>query len=324
VTAAPVNGFDPTAGLDDSDRHRHFAANVLQTLREDYRLRTEEAELAFGRYLRRQTKWVTPDEAAYDAYRWWTPTVEPTVVLAREAEQRAHAHGGNPDPDQLLSIVDRIGDDADRSRTESVEEELAAAEAALSLIRGQGQRHGFTSLDVELVGRLKQVLDESPVWDTITPDDTAPADASPRGDLEPALRPETVRPNNDWDDIIAIDASFAGRKITVLRPPGPGGFGYVFLSDVPDHRGTMEGADNTKMGMIASGDATPHPDRAAEYDALGQQVRRHLIGLVDAVAESRELRQEQETRRRAAALPTLGGPVDAVHQQPRHTRGTGR
>jgi len=162
------------------------------------------------------------------------------------------------------------------------------------------------------------------VWDTITPDDTAPADASPRGDLEPALRPETVRPNNDWDDIIAIDASFAGRKITVLRPPGPGGFGYVFLSDVPDHRGTMEGADNTKMGMIASGDATPHPDRAAEYDALGQQVRRHLIGLVDAVAESRELRQEQETRRRAAALPTLGGPVDAVHQQPRHTRGTGR
>lgn len=324
MSAPPVNGFDPTTGLDDSDRHRHFAANVLQTLREDYRLHTDEAELAFGRYLRRQTKWVTPDEAAYDAYRWWTPTVEPAVVLAREAEQRAHAHAGNPDPDRLASTVDRVGDDADRGRTESVQADLAAAEAALSLIRGQGQRHGFTSLDVELVGRLKQVLDESPVWDTITPDDTDPAEQTQWVDLEPALRPETVRSNDDWDDIIAIDAAFAGRKITVLRPPGPAGSGYVFLADVPNHRGTMEGADNTRMGMIASGDTTPHPERAAEYDALGQQVRRHLIGLVDAVADSRELRQEQETRRRTAALPTLGTPIDAAHQQPRLNRGTGR
>jgi hypothetical protein len=323
VTAAPVNGYDPTTGLDDSARHRHFAANVLQTLREDYRLRTEEAELAFGRYLRRQTRWVTPDEAAYDAYRWWTPTVEPTIVLAREAEQRAHAHTGKPEPDQAAQ-ADRIGDDADRSRTDAVEADLAATEAALSLIRGQGQRHGFTSLDVELVGRLKQVLDESPVWDTITPDDTAPTDRT-RVDLEPALRPETIRPNDDWDDMIAIDAAFAGRIISVLRSPGQvGAFGYVFLSTVPGHRGTMEAADSTKMGMIASGDSTPHPERAAEYDALGQQVRRHLIGLVDAVAESRELRQELETRRRTAALPTLGGPIEAVHQQTRPTRGTGR
>jgi hypothetical protein len=86
----------------------------------------------------------------------------------------------------------------------------------------------------------------------------------------------------------------------------------------------MEGADNPKMGLIASGDAKPDPAHAAEYDALGQQVRRHLLGLVDAVAESRELRQEQEFRRRTAALPTLGGPIDPVHQQPRPTRGTGR
>ena len=91
MSAAPVNRFDHRAATDESDRHRHFTANVLQSLREDYRLRTDEAQLAFGRYLRRQTGWATPDEAAYDAYRWWTPTVEPTVVLAREAEQRAHA-----------------------------------------------------------------------------------------------------------------------------------------------------------------------------------------------------------------------------------------
>jgi hypothetical protein len=174
VTAGPVNGFDRRAAPAGSDPHRHFAANVLRSLREDYRLRADEAELAFGRYLRRQTRWVTPDEAAYDSYRWWTPTVDAAVVLAREAEQRAHARGADDqdadrtDPGPVdLTLT---GDDADRTRTDTVESDLAAAESALSLIRGQGQQHGFTRDHVELVGRLKQLLDESPVWDTITPD----------------------------------------------------------------------------------------------------------------------------------------------------------
>ncbi len=134
-----------------------------------------------------------------------------------------------------------------------------------------------------------------------------------------------MRPNDDWDDIIALDAAFAGRTITVLRPPGTTGTtSYVFLTTVPNHPGTMEGADNTKMGLIASGDTTPDPAHAAEYDALGQQVRRHLMGLIDAVAEARELRQEQETRRRNAALPTLGAPMEATHLRPQPTRGPDR
>ena len=134
MNAAPVT---------DVDRTRHFTAYVLQSLREDYRLRADEARLAFDRYLQRRTRWATPDEAAYDAYRWWTPTVEPSVVLAREAEQRAHAQGADDqDPDSTgtgPADPTPAGDDADVTRADAVETDLAAAEAALSLIRSQGQ-----------------------------------------------------------------------------------------------------------------------------------------------------------------------------------------
>ena len=224
MTTTPLTGFDHQAAVDDGDRHRRFAANVRQILREDYRLRGEEADVAFGRYLRRQTRWVTPDEAAYDAYRWWTPTVEPTLVLAREAEQRAHARMATATD---LNLADRgapesapVGDDADRTRTDAVETDLAAAESALSLIRRQARRDGFTGEHVELAGHLKQVLDESSVWDSIVPDDTITVDETERADLEAALRPDTVRARDDWDDTIVIDAAFAGTTVTVLPTPG--------------------------------------------------------------------------------------------------------
>ena len=315
MNAAPVT---------DVDHSRHFTAYVLQSLREDYRLRTDEAHLAFDRYLQRLTRWATPDQAAYDAYRRWTPTVEPSVVLAREAEQRAHAQGADDqDPDRTgTGPADPApaGDDADVTRADAVETDLAAAEAALSLIRGQGRRRGFTGEHLELAGHVKQVLDESAVWDTITPDDQPdPAD------LEPALRPETVRPGDDWDDIIALDAAFAGRTITVLRPPGQiGPFSYVFLADAPGTRHTRQAADTPTLGMIAAGDGEPDPARAAEYDDLGQQVRRHLIGLVDAVAEARELRQQQEGRRLHAAQARPGSVAEAAYRRPQPARGTGR
>ena len=329
MTTAPVNGFDQQTAVDESDRHRYFAANVQKILREDYRLRRDEADLAFGRYLRRQTRWVTPDEAAYDAYRWWTPTVEATVVPAREAEQRTHARGADDqDPDRTdPGPVDftLTGDDADRPRTDTVESDLAAAEAALSLIRGQGQRHGFTGDHVELIDQLKQLLDESPVWDTITPDTAVQENRAQTPSLEPALQPDRVWSGDDWDDMIVLDAAFAGTVITVLRPSGQvGPFGYVFLSDTPNHRGAKEVADIAKIGMIAAGDRTPEPGRATEYDSLGKQVRNHLIGLVDAVADAREFRSGQEGRRLHAAQAGLGSPVEASYQRPQPTRGTGR
>lgn len=313
MSAAPV---DAGAG---NDRDRHFTANVITSLREDYRLRTDEAERAVSLFLRRKAGWSTPDQTAFEAYQWWTPTVEPAVVLAREAEQRAHATGT-----AVGTGLSQAGDPRFGFDPQTTSETFADLESALSMVRTKGDNDGFTTDHLALALQLRELLDQSPVWDTITPHTTV-QDRVAVPPLEPALQPETVRPNDDRDDIIALDAAFAGRTITVLRPPGTTGTtGYVFLTTVPNHPGTMEGADNTKMGLIASGDATPDPAHAANYDALGQQVRRHLMGLVDAVAESRELRQEQETRRRNAALPTLGAPVEATHRRPQPTRGLGR
>ena len=65
--------------------------------------------------------------------------------------------------------------------------------------------------------------------------------------------------------------------------------------------------------MIASGDRNPNPTRGGEYQSLGKQVRNHLVGLADAVAESREAWQEQQARRLNKATP-----------EPDNTRGTGR
>lgn len=317
MNAAPVN-----AGP-GNDRDRHFTANVITSLREDYRLRSDEAERAVSLFLLRKAGWSTPDQAALEAYQWWAPTVEPSVVLAREAEQRAHATGTAITAGTGRGVTP-AADPPFGLDPQTTSETFADFESALSMIRTQGDIDGFTTDHLALARQLRELLDQSPVWDTITPDTTI-QDRVAVPPLEPALQPETVRPNDHWDDTIALDAAFAGRTITVLRPPGTTGpTGYVFLTTVPNHRGTMEGADNAKMGLIASGDVTPDPAHAAEYDALGQQVRRHLMGLVDAVAESRELRQEQETRRRNAALPTLGASVEATHLLPQPTRGPGR
>jgi hypothetical protein len=324
VNAAPINGFHSQWALDESDPHRHFAANVLQTLREDYQLRTDEAQLAFGRYLRRQTRWVTPDEAAYDAYRCWTPTVDPTVVLAREAEQRAHARLGDRtdlDSNDPASFDPApVGEDTDRPRQDAVEADIAAAESALAMIRGQGRRHGFTGDHAQLVGQLRQVLDESAVWDTITPDDQPePAD------LEPALRPDTVRERDEDDDMIVIDALFAGVTVTVMHQPGGiGPTNTLFFCDGPTGRGTLEVADTTRIGMIAAGDRTPNPERSAEYDNLGKQVRNHLTGLAEAVDHSREAIREQQTRRVQAAVTVPGAGIETGRPGTRAPRGVGR
>lgn len=318
MSAAAVNGVH-------HDRDRHFTANVVTTLREDYRLRADEADRAVGLFLRRKTGWSIPDQAAFEAYRWWTPTVEPSIVLAREAEQRVHAQQPDattgPDPH-----ADReVGDDVDLPRVDAVQADLAATESALAMIRDEGRRNGFNTDQVELARQLRSVLDESPVWDSITPNDPAAADPPEPGGLEPALQPETVRPSDDWDDIIALDATFAGRTITILRPPGRiGPFSYVFLADTPGTRHTKQAADTPTLGMIAAGDRDPDPARAAEYDDLGQQVRRHLIGLVDAVAEARELRQEREGRRLHAAHTSPGSVAEAAYHRPQPARGTSR
>ncbi len=84
------------------------------------------------------------------------------------------------------------------------------------------------------------------------------------GLLEPALRPETVRERDDWDDMIVIDAAFAGTTVTVLRAPGGlGPSSYVFMCDSPGGRGAQQAVDVTKIGMIAAATAPPIPPAPA-------------------------------------------------------------
>ncbi|WP_420120549.1 hypothetical protein [Nakamurella sp.] len=164
MSAAPVSS-------PDHERDRHYTANVITSLREDYRLRADEAERAVSLFLRRKAGWSTPDQAAFEAYQWWTPTVEPSVVLAREAEQRAHAtgttisagpgHGATPAADPTFGFD-----------PQTTSETFADFESALSMIRTQGDTDGFTADHLALARQLRDLLDQSPVWDTITPDTT--------------------------------------------------------------------------------------------------------------------------------------------------------
>ena len=131
----------------DHERNRHFAAHVTQSLREDYRLRADETERAVGLYMRRKAGWATPDQAAFEAYRWWAATVDPSVVITREAEQLAHAHRADDSdthPDRSQPVArDRNDKDADQARTEVVQHDLAAIEPAPAMSRDHGERNEF-------------------------------------------------------------------------------------------------------------------------------------------------------------------------------------
>ncbi len=294
MNAAPIDGVD-------HDRHRPYTAHIVQALREDYRLLADEAERAVGLYVRRKAGWVTPDHAAFEAYRWWAPTVTPAIVLDREAEQRAHPrHAVQVGSSPLGPSAETLHQTSHGQRSGATREDLAAAESALAMIRDHGRRHGF----------LRQVLDESAVWDTITLGESILERTPMQADLEPPLRPNTVRERDDWDDMIVIDAAFAGTTVTVLRAPGglePSS--YVCLCGSPGSRGAQHAVDVTTIGMIAAGDRTPDPARAGEYESLGAQVRNHLIGLADAVAESRQAWQEQQTNHLQKALASNAAPI---------------
>ena len=82
--------------------------------------------------------------------------------------------------------------------------------------------------------------------------------------------------------------------------------------------------DTARIGMIAAGDRTPHPERAVEYDNLGKQVRNHLMGLAEAVDESREAIREQQTRRLQAAATVPDAGIETGRPGTQATLGTGR
>ena len=186
---------------------------------------------------------------------------------------------------------------------------FAAVAAAISLIQEQSRPDGFTIEHRELARRLRQVLDTSPLWDTITPADPAPTDHPQPVDLDSPLRPDTVRPRVGTDDEVAIDAAFAGTTITVARTPGPlGPSRYTFRRDSRNGPGEPEYIDPATIGLIAAGARTPDPARETEYLCVGVAVRTHLMGLVDVLADSRNGWHEQQARRlnMASGAPDTG------------------
>jgi hypothetical protein len=186
---------------------------------------------------------------------------------------------------------------------------FAAVAAAISMIQEQSQPDRFTIEHRELARQLRQVLDASPLGDTITPADPAPNDHPQPVDLDSALRPDTVRPRVGTDDEVAIDAAFAGTTVTVVRTPGPlGPSRYTFRCDSRNGPGQPEYIDPATIGLIATGARTADPARETEYLCLGLQVRTHLMGLVDALADSRDGWHEQQARRlnMASGAPDTG------------------
>ena len=315
MTAAPMNGVD-------HERNRQFAAHVTQSLREDYRLRADETERAVGLYMRRKAGWATPDQAAFEAYRWWAATVDPSVVITREAEQLAHAHRADDSdthPTRSQPVArDRNDKDADQARTEVVQADLAAIEPAPAMSRDHGERNEFSTAQAKLARQLRLVLDESTTRGSITRGDHASDRTPGQADLEAALRPDTVREHDHGDDMVVIEAAFAGTTITVLRVPGEiGTSSYMFMCESPGGRGAQQSVDVTKIGMVAAGDRTPDPARAGDYEHLGNQVRNHLIGLADAVAESRQAWRDQQARRLEAVQTAPDVGVDSSRARAR-------
>ena len=125
--------------------------------------------------------------------------------------------------------------------------------------------------------------------------------------------------------MVVIEAAFAGTTITVLRVPGEiGPSSYVFMCESPGGRGAQQSVDVTKIGMVAAGDRTPDPDRAGDYEHLGNQVRNHLIGLADAVAESRQAWRDQQARRLEAVQTAPDVGVDSSRARAREPLGSSR
>lgn len=130
---------------------------------------------------------------------------------------------------------------------------------------------------------------------------TAPADAhgaashssDPQAPLlEEELRPDRIRQRSTGDrHTVVIDAGFSVATVRVVRTQHPDSdTTYKFLQsghslgqsgwNYLPYDGTVE------LGVIAAGDRWPKPggENGTLYAELGEQIREHLVGLVDAVA----------------------------------------
>jgi hypothetical protein len=175
--------------------------------------------------------------------------------------------------------------------------DLAAAEAAITLLRENRDRHGYTEEDAVTARVLRGVLDSAQVWDHAAP-------AAQPWTTEVELRPDRVRSRPGSDDTVIQDAGFAGAVITIQRTPGAttgAAAGYVILVSGPGGRGPLRDVDTTGIGVIAAGVRAPRPARADVCADLGAQVRQHPMRLADAVAIHRKALRDRESRRAETA-----------------------
>jgi len=198
------------------------------------------------------------------------------------------------------------------ARSGSAAEDLAAAEAAITLLRENRDRHGYSVDDAATARALRDVLDAAQAWDEIT----SPTTVDQQAPLDGDLRPDRVRPHPGFDDAVILDAGFAGATITVQRNGAANHPGkYQFLTAGPGDGDPMRDVDTDGMGMIAAGDRVPRRDRADVYAELGAEVRQHLTGLADAVALQREALHTRETQRVPAAHITTTPTVQPGRQR---------
>ena len=306
MSSAPTGGgVDPWTVADPAG-HRQYLAQILDALRHDYHLHSAEAEYAFGQYLGRLTGWLTPDHAAFQAHSRWTSTIVPSTTRSLHDEPR--------DQPEQAAQPRATDQQPDRDHPPGIDTQFAAVVAAISRIQTQARHDRFTAEHRQLVRQLREVLDAFPLYDTVTPADPAPDHPRPV-DLEPALQPDTVRARVGNGDEVAIDAAFAGTTVTVVRTPGPfGPSRYTFNADAHNGRGKADCRDPVTIGLIATGTRAPDPARETEYLCLGLQVRTHLMGLVDALADSRAGWHAEQARR----LNVARGPDAAANDTRRH------
>ena len=122
------------------------------------------------------------------------------------------------------------------------------------------------------------------------------AAAVPVGDASPladGLGPDRVRHHRSGDlHTVVLDAGFAAATVRVVRTERPGAeprYEFLKAADRPLGRSGwnyLPGDGTFDLGVIGAGDRWPTPGAAhgTLYAELGEQIREHLLGLIDAVA----------------------------------------
>jgi len=186
---------------------------------------------------------------------------------------------------------------------QSAAENLAAAEAAIILLRENRESNGYSEEDAATARALRGVLDAAQVWDNVP--SFALTDEAWRP-LEQELQPDRIRQRLGWDDSVVLEAGFAGATVVIQRIGETNGTAkYELFAPTQNGQGPLHDVDSVALGMIAAGDRTPKAEHNDMYGDLGAQVRRHLVGLADAVAAHRQ----QLLGREMGRLETMQAPL---------------